>query len=213
MDPEGVLRAATWIVAISLPAAGVWFATSWIRKSSWTIAARLLTAAVLVLAVARPLHTWVMEPFSRAIWRCSICATCEYQVRLWDRCIYRSGRHATFDHRVEAITLDVPHEHDWLFFMAIVAYGDRGHLCNMGMGDEGDVYFDCLGKIPSPEIARRMVERVARASPVQRSVMIGAFDKRDVGEPFESLRKRAIPSPEQFELDYVAWLERHPEWK
>lgn len=210
---ETVLQTGTWILGILLPFAGAWFATSWFRRSPSTRVARILLSGSVAFFASPWIHMQAMEPISRAIWRCSVCGASEYQVRFWDRAVYRSGKHATAYKQLGASAATVPHEHDWLFWLAIIAYGDQDFMCTCGLESEGDVYFSCLDKMPSPEIARGMIDRVSRASVEERSAMIHVFDTPELGEPFVSLYKGVTPTREQFEREYVAWLDRHPEWK
>jgi hypothetical protein len=213
LSTETVLQASTWTIGILLSAAAAWFATCWVRRSPTTYFARILFTALLTFVASPWLHELAMRPFSWAIWRCSVCDASEYQVRFHDRPVYRAQRYPSFSKQVSAITAEIPHEHDWLFWKYIIAYGDRAFACTVMLGDEGDVYFSCLAKIPSPEIARGMVAKVAGASLEQRQAMIDLFESRNVGEPFVSLHHGAEPTREQFEQAYVAWLDRHPEWK
>ncbi len=211
---ETVLRTGTWILAILVPISAAWIATCWIKRSPATLVGRSLFAGFLVFASSAWIHERAMQPFSRAIWRCSVCGTSEYQVRFSDRVVYRWGGHASNDKTVAAIASGVPHEHDWLYWLAIIAYGDKDFECTCGFGDECDEYFHCLDQIPSPEIARSMVARVACGSLEERRSLIHVFDTPQVGVPFTGLwRDEPIPTREQFEKDYVAWLDRHPEWK
>jgi hypothetical protein len=210
MSAETVLRNGTWILAILLPLAAAWFATSWLRTSRTTLVVRGLFSASLALLASPRIHEWAMDPFSRATWRCSVCGTSEYQVRCFDRVVYRTGRHPSYGVNVAALASGVPHEHDWLFFESILAFGDRGCACS---ADIEDAYFSCLEKVPSPEIARTMIVRVADAPLERRRAMIQLFTPRNLGEPFVSLNKGVTPTREKFEKDYVVWLDRHPEWR
>ena len=209
---EEVLQTGTWILAILLPLAAACLATCWIRRSSVTVIGRLLFAGSLTLVASAWIHGRTMAPFTRAFWRCSVCDTSEYQVRFSDHVVYRAHRHPSYSKDVAAIASGVPHEHDWLFFDSILAFGDKGCACSFGLG-EGSQYFSCFGTIPSRNIARSMLERVARAPLEQRRAMINLFETRGLGEPFESLSRGFTPTRVQFETDYVAWLDRHPEWK
>jgi hypothetical protein len=60
-----------------------------------------------------------------------------------------------------------------------------------------------------------MVTRLARVPVEQRLEMLAAFEKpsEEEGDPFLARSKVREMSSEQFEQAYVAWLDRHPEWK
>ena len=213
MSPESIetaLRTGTWIVAILVPVAAAWIATCWIKRSPTTVVGRWLLAGCLTFVASAWIHGRAMAPFSRAIWRCAVCDTSEYQVRFSDRVVYRTRRHASYDRNVATIASSVPHEHDRLFFESILAFGEKGCACSC---DFEDGYFSCLDKAPSPEIARAMMARVASAPRERRLAMIQQFTPRNLDEPFASLDRGSTPTRERFEKDYVAWLERHPEWK
>ncbi len=215
MFSQTSIRIASWTLGIVVPLGAAWFATSWIRRSATTLFARTLLAGLLAWIASPPLHAWLMFPFSWAEWRCSICGAAEYQVRYRDRCIERKPFWSAWPKAFEralASAVGSHHEHDWRLPIMAIAFGDGGSVCGMGFGD-GGTYFSCLAKNPSGEIAAHMIAKVASTPPANRVDMIMLFESWKLGEPFHSLWRGATPTTEEFEQEYVAWLDRHPEWR